>query len=69
VEKIAGYIQRTYEDGSEVAESLSKLTKVDTLEPVRAIAKAENPTVSSKVAEALELQVGHDMLHKAKIAE
>jgi hypothetical protein len=69
VEKITGYIQRTYEDGSEVAESLSKLVKVTIEQPSRPIEKAEDPANTLQVAAANELQVGHDMLHKAMITK
>jgi hypothetical protein len=69
VEKITGYIQRTYEDGSEVAESLSKLVKVTMEQPIRPIEKAKDPANTLQVAAANELQVDHEMLHKAMITE
>jgi hypothetical protein len=52
VEKITGYIQRTYEDGSEVAESLTKLVKVIINRPVPGVATAKKPKKPNDAAEA-----------------
>jgi hypothetical protein len=67
VEKITGYIQRTYEDGSEVAESLTKLVKVIITRPTPGVATARATLKPGDAAE--EAMIAEDLLAQQRTNE
>jgi hypothetical protein len=67
VEKITGYIQRTYEDGSEVAESLTKLVKVIITRPTPGVATARETLKPGDAAE--EAMIAEDLLAQQRTNE